>query len=302
MVLSLLTGLALCSGCEEEEEIKELPPPVTYNELVRGCIMATACGVKAYSRVSDCVKAYYTLHLKHGLGRMYDAKYQCVIKAEGDCDEVARCMGTNLLAGRCDSTFKARCDDKSSVSCDLVDKRVFVLECTHAGLECTLGSGKTFDAPCGLGACLSAYKTRCEDGRALSCVNGVITVEDCKAQNMSCGVNAGKTKGCIGNTTTSCVSGRYTEKCEGTKALSCKGGKVNKVDCASRIYNKRCKVHAKVAECAPTGTACTDGFDRCSGEKLQYCLDGNWLTFNCKEAGFGACRTVTNGARCGRTI
>lgn len=282
------------AGCGEE--VVAPPAPVTYNELVRGCIAATACGVKAYPRVSDCVEAYYNLHIKHGVSRLYDAKYQCVILANGDCDEVARCMGTNRMAGRCDGTFKARCDGQNSVSCDLLDKRVFVSDCTSASMTCTLSKTQTFDAPCGLGTCLTGYKPRCDEGRALKCVDGVITVEDCKAQNMLCGVTTSKTNGCVGNSSSTCVLGKYKDKCEGNKALLCIEGKVHKVDCASRIFNKRCKA----GECVPTGTECHGNFDRCAGKNLQYCLDGKWLTFDCDKLGFGDCRAVTNGARCGQ--
>ncbi len=245
-VLAILL-LSLSGGCGEEE-VEPPAPPVTYNELVRGCIAATACDVLAYPRVSDCVKAYYQLHMKFGISRMYDSKYHCVNLANGDCDEVARCMGTNRMAGRCDAKFKARCDGQSAVSCDLLDKRVFVHECTHAGLVCAVKNTQTFEASCAFGTCVSGYKTRCEDGKALTCLDGVIIVEDCKSQNMVCGINSSKAKGCVGNTTTSCTPGQYKDKCEGNKVVKCEDGKVHKVDCATRIFNKRCKDAACVSE------------------------------------------------------
>lgn len=281
------------AGCSEE--VVELPPPVTYNELVRGCIAATACNVLAYPRVTDCVEAYYNLHTTFGISRMYDAKYHCVNLANGDCDVVAECMGTNRLAGRCDSKFVARCEENVAISCDLLDKRVFQHQCSHAGLTCALKKTQTFEASCAFGTCATGYKPRCDSGKALKCIDGVIIVEDCKAQNKSCGVNSSKSKGCVGNTTSTCTLGKYKDKCEGNKALSCVEGKVHKVDCASRIFNKRCKE----GQCVPTGTECTGSYDRCVGKDLQYCLDGKWLTFDCSKLGFGDCRTVDKGARCG---
>ena len=296
IALVFLLAAPLHAGCEEE--VVELPPPVTYNELVRGCIAATACGVLAYPRVSNCVEAYYNLHKTFGVSRMYDAKYHCVNLANGDCEEVFHCMGTNKLAGLCDGTFKARCDGTSAVSCDLLDKRVFVHQCSHAGLICAVKNTQSFEASCAYGTCAAGYKARCEDGKALSCDDGVIIVEDCQEQNKACGVTSSKTKGCVGNTTASCTTGQYKDKCEGNKAVSCVEDKVHKVDCASRIFKKRCKD----AACVPTGTACDGEFDRCSGEKLEYCLDGSWVAFDCDKLGFGACRTVTNGARCGMRL
>ena len=68
-------------------------------ELVLACIRSTACGVRAYPRAANCVEAYYTLHLRFGLGPVYDAIYRCVNAAAGDCDKIYACYGANRLLG-----------------------------------------------------------------------------------------------------------------------------------------------------------------------------------------------------------
>lgn len=291
----LAAGLLAMPACSDEEP-PVVVPPVTYNQLVRGCILATACGVKAYPRVANCVDAYYTLHRRFGHARIYDAIYYCVNQSEGSCEEVYSCFGADRLAGRCDATFKARCEGDNAVSCDLLDQRVFVSDCTAAKLKCAVKNTETFEAACAYGSCLSAYAPRCDEGRALTCLDGVITVEDCTAQGLVCASTSTTTKavGCVGSSSTSCSPSKTTPSCKGTVAVTCVVNKLHEEDCSTRVYNRTCKNGV----CVATGTGCTDAFDRCQGSNLEYCLDGNWVLFDCATAGFGPCQTETHGARC----
>ena len=296
----LLFLLLVSISCGEEEIVKV--EPVTKLELTHACVAATSCKVKSYPRVSDCVTAYYNLHRKFGLGPIYDEIYKCTLKADGECDEVFYCFGAHRYAGDCDSSFAAKCEDGRAMSCDLQDKRVYSYRCATAGLTCAVRDKQTFEAYCTSGTCkVSSFMPKCDNNRVVRCVNGVIEVEDCAASGLICGKDAttGASR-CIGESTSSCNS-QYKSSCNGAVAKNCVGGKVHVDDCAARQINRSCKNGA----CVPTGTQCTDQFNRCKDENtLEYCVDGYWQSVKCSELGFGKCRAVTigNGARCWETI
>lgn len=290
LVLALLAG----GGCGDEPVAPV--PTVSYDELVRGCVAATACRVKAYPRVADCVNAYYNLHRRFGLAPLYDQIYHCVLEADGDCDDVFTCFGAHRNAGACDSSFKAVCDESRALSCDLLDRRVFSYDCGAVGLSCSVKDSESFEALCAAGSCKSSFTTRCEEGRVLSCIDGVIEVDDCKARGLVCGKDKNGRLDCQGAGKESCdVTSAYKPKCQGTVAYRCVGNKVHSEDCAQRTFNRRCKDGV----CVPSGSACSGDFDRCKDSgTLEFCLDGTWQAITCSKMGFGRCLADVNGASC----
>lgn len=129
-----LLALAGVAGCGAKDDV------------VKACIKSTACGVKAYPRVSDCVDGYRNLLVPSGQAPVYDALYACVVAA-ADCAAVRACHGAG---GSCDSSFQASCSGGRAQLCDLLDKRLYMLDCGGQGLGCEVKSagGLSFDAAC----------------------------------------------------------------------------------------------------------------------------------------------------------
>jgi hypothetical protein len=289
----LLLALLALPACSKEEP----PPPpgeLSLEELVGACIASTGCGVRPYPRVANCLEAYYTLHRPFGLGPIYNAIYRCVIGARGDCDAVFACYGTHQAAGRCDTSFAARCEGSRAFSCDTLSGRVFVYDCALAELSCLVGASQSFDAKCSVGICdMASGSRKCEGNRLLSCADGIVEVVDCASLGQRCGDASGGAA-CVGSTDEECQAGKFSPRCEGSVAVSCVGGRVQKTDCSGQPLAGRCEAGA----CAPAGGACRDEFDRCAGGTLEICIDGSWRSHDCSALGLGPCKTLTNGAAC----
>lgn len=264
------------------------------DDLVRACIRSAACGVRAYPRAANCVEAYYTLHLRFGIGPIYDAIYRCVNEAAGDCDKTYACYGANRLAGSCDSSFVGSCDGSLAVSCDLPTHRVLRFDCAAAKLTCQTHAQQSFEALCTTSSC-SGSGASCDGGRLLSCRTGVIEVDDCQVQGLACAAGARGDMDCVGSTSEECTVGQYTARCDGNAAVTCKGGRVQRQDCGAFPPARACVD----GTCAPSGGECRDDFDRCEGAALQACLDGRWTTYDCAGLGLAPCQGSTTGAACG---
>ncbi len=289
---TLVLGAALCltlAACAEEEEI-------AHDDLVEACVRSTACGINAYAYVSQCVDSYYTLHRRYGHGTLYANVYHCVNDAKADCDAIFKCYGAKRGASACDTTYKASCSGGRATFCDL-SNMILTFDCSAVDLTCAVNKTYTSDAKCGKGSCSVGYPARCEDDQLIHCENGIISIDDCPAQGLTCGAVDGRAE-CVGNSGEACSAGSYTSSCKGDVAHSCTKGRVRSEDCSERTYHTNCKDGA----CVETHSQCTTGsLDRCNGEKLEACLDGKWKTFDCKGMGFGACLPATNGAGCSPT-
>lgn len=276
--------------CTEDEEA------ISLDELVEACVRSTACGINAYPYVSQCVDSYYTLHRRYGHGTLYANIYHCVIAAKGDCDATFACYGAKRGESKCDTTFKATCQGARAKFCDL-SNMVLTFDCATVDLSCALNKTYTSDAKCSLGSCDIGYTAKCEDNQLIYCENGIVSIDDCGAQGLSCG-SVGATADCVGNTGDGCDANNYASACQGDVAYSCSKGRVRKEDCSERSYHTRCLSGA----CVETHSQCSSGsLDRCNGDKLEACLDGKWQVFDCKPLGFGACVPATNGASCAPT-
>lgn len=282
-------------SCGDEETVTITP--VTHDNLVQACIVSSACKVKTFPRVSNCVDAYYNLDVKFGKARIYDKIYQCVVDAEGDCDEVYQCYGTDRYAGGCDTTYRAYCDGDTAYNCDTLANRVFAFECKLAGLTCSTRDPATFEADCTTGTCSGASRT-CEGDVLVSCkTDGNLETFDCSKDGRRCAKSPlTKQLECTGNQKTTCdIQAPYKAKCLGTTAVYCVNNHVHRWDCSKNPWKKACKDGA----CVFAGKECTDSdFNRCKGSNLQYCDEGKWVTFDCAKAGLGPCKTLTNGADC----
>jgi hypothetical protein len=267
--------------------------------VLEACVRSSACGVKAYPRLGDCLGAYLDLHAKQGLRPIHDAIYRCVNAAAADCAAIAACF---RRGDTCDKSFVARCEGKLAVSCDLIDRRVYKLDCGLAGLKCALKTGATFTASCTRGTCDPAsFRERCEGAVLLSCASGVIEVRDCATQGLTCGdaiLGSGQLAfDCQGTLEKQCDPS-FRGTCWDLRATVCIHNRLHYDHCDRHSY---IKTGCRDGACVPAGSQCQPGdLNRCSGSTLEACLDGSWKAFDCGKLGLGPCRpgTAPAGANC----
>jgi hypothetical protein len=49
------------------------------------------------------------------------------------------------------------------------------------------------------------------------------------------------------------------------------------------------------------GSECDHSLNRCSGDRLEACIDGRWKAYDCGALGLGGCKSAgTKGANCTR--
>ena len=314
LVVSGLLAVLLCGpGCGDSIENKNSSDggsvtdgsggkaTLSMKQLIDGCIRASACGILTYPYLGNCLDAYLTLYSSQGVSAIYDRLYTCVNAAKGDCDAVAKCY---RRGSACDSSYKPSCNGTMAVSCDLMEKRVFELDCALANFKCGVPTGSGVSgAVCTPGPCDNSYTTRCDGTLLLTCSNGVIEAEECADKGMGCGYYGWKTKSyaCQGGSTTSCFTyGKniYKPSCDNAIAVTCTHGKEHREDCSKHTYRK---TGCSGGACAPAGTECTSNINRCASGKLEACLDGKWQQFDCAALGLGPCKPgSTLGANCSK--
>ena len=273
---------------------------LSQDELVDACLGASACDIMTYPTLTNCLEAYHKLYIPQGLGAIYNRLYRCVNAAKGDCAAVATCYKWGKA---CDQDFKASCNGTVAVSCDLIGKRVFELDCGDAGLKCAIKTGQTYEASCTQGPCQAGFTDKCDGKREVSCSGGVLEMRDCEVLGMSCGYGGFKKdsnkNGCQGETGDKCFGwGKdvFKASCDGTTAKSCHLSRVHKEDCTQY---KMMYTACNGGQCVAAGTGCVSSLNRCNGDKLEACLDGSWKAFDCAKLGFGPCKKAsTYGANC----
>ena len=297
-----LLAAALTSCGDDGGEAPPSVDPVSLDQLIEACVVTSGCGVKVWPKVLNCLDAYYDLAKPRGSGPVFDRIYQCVIAAQGDCTKVFDCYGSNRYAGSCDNgNFTATCEGDSRYTCDTIAHKVFISDCAVAKLSCKTSTSPPVTAHCTRGACKpTSFKTTCEGSILVSCLaSGVIQTDDCGVDGGKCGKSAMGALSCIGNQDKTCdfdsTKPPFQASCDGHSAVTCKNNNVNKEDCSKRPFKRVCRN----GTCASSGGECTaDDFNKCQGDKLQYCREGKWVALDCASLGLGACKQAVNGANC----
>lgn len=284
LAISLAAIVSLASACTEDDISTDL---ASLSDLEYGCVVSAACGIQARARVSNCIDYYYDVLVGLGLGPIYKQIYTCVRAAGTDCAAVQRCYGQT---GNCSqSTFKAYCEGNTAYTCDLLDGKVYQLQCSTAGLNCTPKPTEPFAAEC---HCDKSYKV-CHGDFAVSCPTGQPEVSNCAALGGKCQDGA-----CTTEKPEQCDASQTPARCEGSVAIRCnQSGELERDDCSKHPIYKRCKA----GSCHRSGDECGDDFNRCTAAgDLEACIDGKWKTFKCSELGLGDCREAFYGANCAR--
>jgi hypothetical protein len=296
-VFILFACTSLVAGCSNEKtgEVKAL---VNAEQLTRACVLTSACEIQSRPRVSNCLDEWNRL-LGIGMAPIYGEIFRCVLRSQGNCAAVQSCFGA--ISDCTSSDFTAYCKANVAYTCDLLDKRVYTLDCSHAGLKCQVDKANPFAASCG---CDGAFQRRCDGNVAVSCQGGQAIGVDCAARGMVCNEGACQ----FGQSPQSCDPRTFAAKCEGATALQCQkaDGKgehyVARVDCAQQTTLRRCEA----GSCVRTDTACGDDFNRCTARgDMEACIDGSWKTFACTQMGLSDCFVKALGVHqfgnCGRS-
>ncbi len=279
------TSSILGAACTQDDASTEL---ASLADVEHGCVVSAACGVQPRAAVANCINYYFDVLIGLGQGPIYAQIYHCVREAGSDCAAVVRCFGET---GNCtQSTFTAYCKGSRALTCDLLDRKVYALECGVAGLACHPLTQQPFAATCD---CDASFAPRCHGTYAVTCSAGQPSVTNCAALGANCAGGQ-----CVTRAPGTCDPKKATARCDGDIAITCNSeGKELREDCSARPLHRRCDK----GSCQRTGTACADDFNRCSPSgDLEACVDGQWKTFPCAKLGLGDCRKALYGANCSR--
>jgi hypothetical protein len=145
-----------------------------------------------------------------------------------------------------------------------------ILQCAAEASDCA-GVKACFGVG---GSCDKSYKATCSAGKATFCdlIEHVTYSLDCAKHGQTCKI---KPAGGYAFDAT-CTGGG-----SGGESLS------TGVDCGD-------------GTCEKTGKSCTpnDDFDRCAGDRLESCIDGEWVSFDCTKLNMEACMQQTGGYAC----
>jgi hypothetical protein len=151
-------------------------------------------------------------------------------------------------------------------------------------------------APADMGTCApDAQRCAAGDRLAQSCSNGLNTFDDCQSTGWRCVATSTQAQ-CVQPAASPCAEGS-PPRCVGDILQRCElGVYVNARDCA--VNAGRCD--AARNGCVGTGAACTGDALRCDGTRLQRCLGGRAMPYDCGQLVAGAtCRTRAESAYCG---
>lgn len=151
-------------------------------------------------------------------------------------------------------------------------------------------------APADMGTCAAgAQQCAAGDRIAQSCSNGLNIFDDCQSTGWRCVASSTQAQ-CVQPNATPCAEGS-PPRCVGDILQRCElGVYVNVRDCA--VNAGRCD--AERNGCVGTGATCTGDALRCDGTRLQRCLGGRTMPYDCGQLVAGAtCRTRAESAYCG---
>jgi hypothetical protein len=267
------------------------PGALSGQQLMEACVRASACRVKTYPALANCVDAYHNLFRPQGLAPIWDKIYRCVNAAGGDCKAIEKCFD---YRGTCDSSYKASCEGKRAVSCDLIDGKVYGVNCADANLDCAVKKGSTFEASCTPGECYSSLGNLCKGDSYWKCNLGLIEIDDCSLRGMKC-VKDQNVEGCQGNQSQTCKANEFSAYCNDAVAVTCELGRKNHQDC-TKMADVATSCNA--GSCAVGGSECDHTKNRCQGSQLEACIDGRWRLFDCQKLGLEPCKDSGTHINC----
>ncbi len=280
------------SGCKKHEPSGAKAETMTRLDAMRGCLISDACGVFSYSYLQHCVDTRYDGAFRASQAAIWAHVFDCVEGAAGDCDQVRRCYGGGGQPPHCSDVTDGFCDGDVQVTCDVIDGRLYRLDCGLAAQQCsmaTLPSGDQVPV-CGYGPCDQEDDgATCRGNLKLLCDSGYVGVRDCSQDGKLCVggdcVDAGSV----------CAS---RPLCDGQVLQTCENGAKKLTDCAALPGQVACD--DQVGACVAVDSLCQDGQETCSGTVARLCHNGIWMDVDCRDLGFAGCVAENGGVHCSR--
>ena len=204
LVLPLALGGALaavvcCSGGSSGDGDGDTGEPAyTRQSMINACVRMHSCGIFQLTHVHNCVVNYESREVvPTGKKALYRGLHTCVNKAKGDCTAIRQCFGARAGDPECDSKYTAACDGDVRRFCDLLDRRIYRVDCSKGSLKCGLDQkGSPF---CGAGPCKDPKQRECRDKetRFVYCQGQGLAVEQCDWIGLKCGYDRDKQLGCV---------------------------------------------------------------------------------------------------------
>ena len=198
--LALGGALVIMVGCGDSSKTGDTDTKATWTRqaMISACVRMHSCGIFQLTHVHNCIKNYESREVvPAGQAALYKKLHLCVNKAQGDCTAVRTCFGSKATDTACDSTYKGGCDGEVRRFCDLLDKRVYRVDCSEGGLKC--GLDQKGDAFCGAGPCKDPSQKECQDNdtKMVYCMGKGLVIKQCDWIDLKCGYDRDKNLDCV---------------------------------------------------------------------------------------------------------
>jgi len=170
----------------------------TRQSVIDACVRMHSCGIFQLTHVHNCIKNYESREVvPSGQAALYKVLHTCVNGAKGDCKAIRECFGNKASDQECDSKYVGGCDGQVRRFCDLLDKRVYRIDCSVGSLKC--GVDKKGEPFCGAGACSTPKQKECrdKDTRFVYCMGQGLAIEQCDWIGLKCGLDRDKNLACV---------------------------------------------------------------------------------------------------------
>lgn len=221
------------------------------------------------------------------------------VAATTTCDAAAAALPVRPTDAGTGATCGLACADKADMLSCTPEAGTFVLPCSPPYFAVEGGVCLSDDA--GLAGCVTAGACQtglsCADTNTLrECV--ALTIEayasyDCTLTGRQCATISKNTLAdCVvpAHNTAPCPLRDRRDSCDGTSVLHCAGGLLAQTEYDCSAAGRSCSESNKagVARCVGPGDACTpfdDGQSACTGAKIQVCIGGSPVSYDCGAIG-----------------
>ncbi len=296
-----------CDGDGDSDDPKVTG--MTIEDVANVCNAQIACGLdegESSESINECVNGIISiqhidddslmsnLFFSAEILDLFKTSITCMDNSK-TCDDYASCLKTELTDTECTpSTFENSCEDNKTLICNNFGK-VVKKDCSF------------FNQTCEDGECNDPENTECNDEEYVStcvddiqslCFGGKIVKYSCKAylKNGVCRTMGNNTV-CATENPVACDAS-FVESCEGSYRVSCSGKEVTKTDCKFMYGDDfTCSLDADgYTNCVYKELTheCEDG-TKCNGSSIEYCVNGQNKTFDCKANGYSSCVEAAQG-------
>lgn len=272
----------------------------------RDCAFRLSCGdgtnsYQGAGSIGSCVSSQLT---EFAMGASFPDDAQQMVDCANlpTCDEWLACLSHDHGPAYCATHSGDSCDGDLWLHCDNTSSSGVAFDCAAHGQKCVASGSQADCVDASQTACDPATPSHCEGNRWVGCRSGLLLPFslDCTQvyEGGTCGVVT------VGGTTSAgCVRPgpacqQSAAACDGNTLVVCdsRSNHEIRIDCTTYQPGGRCGVERGVAVCLPRGNACSpDQADRCNGNQLESCINGDYRGLDCTSLGFRTCSVENVG-------